>query len=383
MEIIIASDLAPTEINSKMFQNDDIINKMDKNLKKEWFNADFRILNLETVLGKVQDLKPIKKSGPNVIADSKCIYGIKKLEPNLVLLANNHILDFGKKGLESTIKELEKNSIDYTGIIESTKEEYRGYIFEKNNIKIGIYNVCENEFSVANSKTKGANPLIESKNYLEIQNLKKEVDYLIVVFHGGKEFYRYPTPNLQRICRAFIDFGAEAVIVQHSHCIGAEEKYKNKTILYGQGNFIFYNDEYVPDSSFLETSLLVKIYVSNTKFQISYIQLERKNGLVNISDDENIMKDFGKRSNDLKKEGFLEKKYQKFANEMINDYLKILDRRKFTNRLINKFLIHKYYEKLYKEGDILSILNIIECEAHRELLIKGLKSKIGDNEENV
>ena len=117
MEIIIASDLAPTEINSKMFQNDDIINKMDKNLKKEWFNADFRILNLETVLGKVQDLKPIKKSGPNVIADSKCIYGIKKLEPNLVLLANNHILDFGKKGLESTIKELEKNSIDYTGII--------------------------------------------------------------------------------------------------------------------------------------------------------------------------------------------------------------------------------------------------------------------------
>ena len=29
MEIIIASDLAPTEINSKMFQNDDIIHKKE------------------------------------------------------------------------------------------------------------------------------------------------------------------------------------------------------------------------------------------------------------------------------------------------------------------------------------------------------------------
>ena len=41
------------------------------------------------------------------------------------------------------------------------------------------------------------------------------------------------------------------------------------------------------------------------------------------------------------------------------------------------------YEKIYKENDYISILNVIECEAHRELLIRGLKNKMGDKEKNV
>lgn len=60
MEIIIASDLVLTRINSKFFENGDIIEKLDEKFKKEWFNADFRILNLETVLGEKEELKPIK-----------------------------------------------------------------------------------------------------------------------------------------------------------------------------------------------------------------------------------------------------------------------------------------------------------------------------------
>lgn len=383
MEIIIASDLAPTEVNSELFKNDELLNKMDENFKKEWFKADFRIFNLETVLGEKKELKPIKKAGPNIIANSKCIYGVKKLKPDLILLANNHILDYGEKGLDSTLKSLTNNNIKYTGIINSSKEEYKGYILEKENKKIGIYNVCENEFSVATLDTKGANPLIESKVYLEINKMKKEVDYLIVVFHGGKEFYRYPTPNLQRICRAFIDFGAETVIVQHTHCIGAEEKYKNKTILYGQGNFIFYNDKYVSEVSFLETALLVKIIIKDNKFQIKYIPIERKNGLVAISDNNNIIKEFKIRSENIKDNDFIEKQYEEFSKKTINNYLKVLNRKKLFSRLINKFIIHNFYEKIYKENDYISILNVIECEAHRELLIRGLKNKMGDKEKNV
>ena len=380
MEIVIASDLALTKVNSNIFQSDDIIKKIDKNFKQEWFEADFRILNLETVLGERKDLEPIEKAGPNIISDSKCIYGIKKLEPDLVLLSNNHILDFGEKGLNNTIKELEHYNINYTGIINSIEEEYKGYIFEKENIKVGIYNVCENEFSVATPKSRGANPLIESKVYLEIQKIKKKVDYLIVIFHGGKEFYRYPSPNLQRICRSFIDFGAETVIVQHTHCIGAEEIYKNKTILYGQGNFIFYNDEYVTDTKVLETALLVKVIIKDKKFRIKYIPIEREEGLIKISSKKSIFKEFKDRSNEIKKYDFIDKHYEEFSKEMLNTYLKVFDRRKIINRLINKFIKHNFYEKIYKKNDYLGILNIIECEAHRELLITGLKAKIKELE---
>ena len=170
------------------------------------------------------------------------------------------------------------------------------------------------------------------------------------------------------------------MIVQHTHCIGSEEIYKDKTILYGQGNFIFYNDEYVDDKSVLDTALLVKIIIEDKKLKIKYIPIERCEGLVKISDNKSIIKEFENRSNDIKKEDFININYEEFAKEMLNTYLKVFDRRKITNRLINKFLINKFYEKIYKKGDYIGISNIIECEAHRELLITGLKGKIKELE---
>ena len=68
-------------------------------------------------------------------------------------------------------------------------------------------------------------------------------DYTIVLYHGGKEYYRYPSPNLQRVCRYMIEKGTDLVICQHSHCIGCEENYLSGKIVYGQGNFIFDCDD--------------------------------------------------------------------------------------------------------------------------------------------
>ena len=72
-----------------------------------------------------------------------------------------------------------------------------------------------------------------------IQNLKDQCDYVIVLYHGGKEHYRYPSPYLQRVARKMVEKGADLVVCQHSHCIGCYEKYKDSMIIYDQGNFIF------------------------------------------------------------------------------------------------------------------------------------------------
>ena len=376
MKIIIASDLAPTDTNENLFIDSKIRENIDNDFWKIWDNSDFRIINLETVLGNKKNLTPLTKTGPNLICSSECINGIKELNPTLVLLSNNHILDYGVSGLDNTINILEKEKINYIGIINNKYTELKPFLLEKDGIKVGIYNVCENEFSVASEKQKGANPFIESKCYYEINKYKKHFDKLIVVFHGGKEFYRYPSPNLERVAHAFIDFGADAVIVQHTHCIGCEEIYANKKILYGQGNFIFNNDKYVYDTNLIDTSLLVEISIDKNNIDFKYYPINRKNELIELSKDNSIMEEFNKRSKQIKNNNFIEENYMKFADQNINNYLKFFDRKRFINRVINKFLIKNFYIKLNKRTDILSILNIIECEAHRELLIKGLKNQL-------
>ena len=39
-------------------------------------------------------------------------------------------------------------------------------------------------------------------------------------------------------------------------------------------------------------------------------------------------------------------------------------------------IIKNYYRKRYKKDELVKILNIIECDAHREVLITSLKAEI-------
>ena len=210
------------------------------------------------------------------------------------------------------------------------------------------------------------------KNYKDVNKLKKQVDYVVVIYHGGKEFYRYPSPDLQEICRNFVDFGADIVVTQHSHCIGCVEKYNNKSIIYGQGNFIFdrANDE------FRNTSLIVKLDIDQGEMNISYIPIEKNGRFIKISKDKTILENFKKRSEEIKREGFIEEQYSKFADKNLNLYLYAMNRKRIYNKILNRIFNRKFFTKIYNKKDCLEILNYIECEAHRELFIKGLKNKI-------
>ena len=370
MKIHIAGDLVPTSPNIENFKNDNFIDELGESFKSLWLGSDFRLFNLECPLG--EELKPIDKSGPNLLAPSSTINGIKSLKPDLICLSNNHILDYGIEGLENTLEILSKEDISNIGIINNSDEVAKTYYIEKDNIKVGIYNVCENEFSVATKNSKGANPMRDLKAYKEIHSAKQQCDYLIVIYHGGKEFYRYPSPELKKVCENFVDFGADIVITQHSHCIGALEEYNNSKILYGQGNFIFDSK----DDEYWNTSLIVELTIDTNGIGMNYIPIERYNNLIRISENENILKDFEKRSNEIKDEEFLEKNYTNFAMNKLNEYLHISNGVRLYNRILNRLFKRKYFIKKYGLKDCLALLNIIECEAHRELFIKGLKEKI-------
>ena len=370
MKILIAGDLVPTKSNEMMFQQSDFINNLDKDLVEQWNSVDLRMFNLECPLG--ERMHPIFKNGPNLLAPSKCIEGIASLNPSLVFLANNHIMDYGSEGLSNTLKLLKSKNIKYTGILNSLQAGADKCIINSKGIRLGVYNVCENEFSTATETKAGANPLNVMKNCNEISALKEECDLCLVIFHGGKEFYRYPSPNLQEICHGFVDYGADLVITQHSHCIGCEEKYKDSTIVYGQGNFIFDGGK----DEFWNTALWILLEVKGKKYKVHYIPIEKKENLIKISESKNILVEFSKRSDAIQKSGFIQEEYKKFATKKLNEYLNIANKSRFYKKILNRLFKRKFFYKTYNAKDCIRILNAIECEAHRELFIAGLKEKI-------
>ena len=332
MSILIGADIVPSVSNRDIFVNRDMSTLIGNDLIKVLSETDFRAFNLETPLTDV--VAPIEKYGPALYADSATVNGIKKLGVDLFTLANNHIMDQGYLGLESTIALLDESKIEHIGASANLKDAYKPFVAQIKGKKIGFYACAEHEFSIAGEYTFGANPFDALESFDHVADLKNKCDFVIVLYHGGKEHYRYPSPMLQRVCRKFVQKGAGLVVCQHSHCIGCEERYGKGTIVYGQGNFIF-DSECGPYSN---TSLLIKL---DDDFSVEYLPLIKVDKGVRLANGEiaqDVLDAFNERSEKIKENGFVEKEYKKFAKKMRNGYLLACSgyKHKFFHRILNK-----------------------------------------------
>ena len=378
VKIIVGADIVPTYRNFELFQNADVNTLIGEDLKKLLDDVDLTAFNLETPL--IDEKFPIQKCGPNLLAPTKTINGIRAINKHFFTLANNHIFDQGEKGLYSTIELLKKNNIDFAGAGKNLAEAREPFIKEIDGIKIGIYCCAEHEFSIAKENSPGANPFDPLESLDHISKLKEITDYTIVLYHGGKEHYRYPSPYLQKVCRKIVDKGADLVVCQHSHCIGCEEKWNGSTIVYGQGNFLFDDSE----SEFWKTGILIETNLEKNNNIVSssiryypICKLDERVRLAPKGEQEHIISDFKKRSNEILNYEKLKDRYRTFAKKNKYDYLNAFYGKKhIVFRILNKLSGYKLNEKImklrYGDKEKIIIKNFIECEAHRELVIESL-----------
>ncbi len=377
IDFIIGADLFPNEENEFIF-DEGIINKLvgDK-LASRLCASDFRIYNLEGAL--TDEKSPIQKSGPIISASENTIKGIKALMPDLLVLSNNHILDEGQVGIEHTVSALKKNNISYIGVGKNELERRMPFIFEKNGIKVGIYNCCEHEFSVVEEGKWGANPYDPLYVFDDVSNLKKKCKFVIVLYHGGKEYFRYPSPLIMKVFHKFAECGADAVLAQHTHCIGTFEKYNNSLLVYGQGNFLF--DTEVSD--FVNTGLLIQLlFSSDNTMKYEFIPVCKDKNVTRIATEDEkseILKAMENRSKVLSNNTFIANEYKKKSQEYLRGYL--LNMHVGTKidtifiRLFLKFpkkIRGKFFKKTVNK--LLATRNYFDCEAHRELMLAGLNN---------
>jgi poly-gamma-glutamate capsule biosynthesis protein CapA/YwtB (metallophosphatase superfamily) len=378
MNIVIGADIVPTHSNETLFVKGRCEDLVGKEILDLLHKQDFCLLNLEVPL--VNKASPIFKCGPALLASTDCINGLNGINPFFFCLANNHILDQGKEGLLSTMDTLRSAGVSFCGAGKNIAEARRPCIYEKNGEKLGVYCCAEHEFSIATEASCGANPYDPLESFDDVRKLKESVDYVVVLYHGGHEEYRYPSPELQRRCRKFVDSGADLVICQHTHCIGCKEDYLKGCIVYGQGNFLFD----LQDNEYWDNSLLVSVSLSSAGNTITYVPIEKNGCGVKISDSKvsaKILNSFLQRSEEIKEPGFVQKRYNEFAKSLAIDYLGSISGKRYNsflfraaNKITKGHLKKSIILKNYNKYSSLSALNSISCESHSELLAEILKS---------
>ena len=378
MRVLIGGDVVPTDLNRACFEAGDAEAVLGTDLKKIWDRADLRMFNMECPVTDAADR--IVKNGPSLRAGKGCLKGIAALRPDLVFLGNNHILDAGEKGLKDLMDSLEDLDIPYVGAGRDLSSVRRSALIEKDGTVLGIVNCCDTEFSLARPGRAGAAGC-GPETLEEIARVKRGADRVIVIYHGGKEYYRYPSPALRRLCRSFADAGADLVLCQHSHCIGAEEKYGQSLILYGQGNFIFNKK----DDAFWHTSLLADVTVGDD-MKVEWLPIVRTDKGTRLADEPEraeILRALDERSAEAADDGNVDKKFAGFSSGLLPAYLytfagwgrlrRALDMKLFGGRLIGRH---------YSRGAYAAMWNFIACDAHREVLLRGLEDMMNGSKED-
>lgn len=297
MKYLICGDFTATEENSDLFRQGE-----DKTLFNDVLDviksSDRVFVNIETALTD-SDGK-IEKYGPHLKTPPETAQLLKKIGVTDCGLSNNHIFDYGPEGALDTIKFLTDAGMEVTGFGNNAEDARKNHCFvTPEGKRVVLIAVSDREYAYALEDRMGARVYDEYDTILDIRDAKKDADFVIVIYHGGKEFSRYPSPRLRKSCQAMIKHGADAVICQHTHCVGCYEKFEGGHILYGQGNFHFAREHHFEGWN---DGLMVMLDITD-KCEISFIPCVRRGvgiRLANEAEAVEIMDGFNKRNEELK-----------------------------------------------------------------------------------
>ena len=215
-------------------------------------NADIAIGNLETTFAGAErgySSYPTFNTPENLAID------LKELGIDVLATANNHSLDKGYKGIESTINFLDEVGIAHTGTFTSKESQNEILIQEVNGLKIAFlsYTYGTNGIPVPSGKEYSINLIDKDliKNHLEIaRNLNPDV--ICVNMHWGIEYQNKPNEEQIDLADFLFENGADIILGSHPHVIQKMESKviqledgteKNGFVIYSLGNFVSGQDK--------------------------------------------------------------------------------------------------------------------------------------------
>lgn len=361
--MLIAGDFCPRSRVADKFEHGDYESVLGE-VKDLISAADYSIVNFECPVTKGGE-KPIAKNGPNLQCSEKGIEAVNWAGFDCVTLANNHFLDFGKEGVAHTLNACKRYGVDTVGGGMNLQEASQ-ILYKKTGGKtLAVVNCCEHEFSIATNETAGSNPLNPIQQFYAIKEARAKADYVLVIVHGGHEFYQLPSPRMQETYRFFVDAGADAVLNHHQHCYSGYEVYNGKPIFYGLGNFCF--DWSGKQNSNWNEGYMVVIAFNNGNIDFCihpYRQCneEAKVELLSANAFEHELSALNKIIGDKK---FLESEVNKYYQSTIRDCNLVLE--PLSNSYIQTLQYHHLLPIFpFSKKYLIRLYNHMLCEAHKD-----------------
>ena len=344
IKIAVTGDFCPIYENGDFIKKE-LYNEAFGNFIEHIEGKDLHISNLECPLTDSDD--EILKHGPSLKADKVLVKGLKYAQVDIACLANNHISDYGDKGVFDTIELCHSNGIKTVGGGMDLKDASATLYVTVKNKTIAIINVAEHEFTIASEEHAGANPLNVIQNFHAIKDARENADIVILIIHGGNEYYQLPSPRVVEMYRFLAEAGADVVVGHHPHVYSGYEIHKGVPIFYSIGNFFFGWDKIRPENEYIGLLLLLDIGENNAiSFELKPFY-QSKPGIgfkvMDGAEKEAVMTHVGQLSDIIADGKRLESEWKKFCNSKKVQYFNnMYGLNKITRRLLKMPIFEQF-----------------------------------------
>jgi poly-gamma-glutamate synthesis protein (capsule biosynthesis protein) len=188
-------------------------------------SGDLLVVNLEApLLARC----PVTDSGMTFCGDARHVEGLRYAGVSVAGLANNHLGNYGRAGIDETARRLADAGIAPSGLGQVALREVRGLTFA---------------FLAFNGV--GA-PFDRADMARQITAARARADVVVAQFHWGQEYTSLPAPapgvapdDPRVIARLAVEAGANLVLGNHPHWVQGVEVIGQGFVAYAHGNFVF------------------------------------------------------------------------------------------------------------------------------------------------
>jgi len=208
---------------------------------------DVRIINVETSVTRAGDFAPGKPVHYRMHPDNVgCLVAAR---PDVCVLANNHVLDFGRRGLAETLATLDAAGLAHTGAGRDVREAQRPAVAVAGGRRVVVHAVGTESSGVPSGWAATADrggvaflaDLSESTADVlldRVQQAAQPGDVTVVSVHAGSNWGYAVRGRYTRFARRLVDGGVDVVHGHSSHHPRPVEVHHGRPILYGCGDLV-------------------------------------------------------------------------------------------------------------------------------------------------
>jgi poly-gamma-glutamate synthesis protein (capsule biosynthesis protein) len=186
---------------------------------------------------------------------------------DIVGVANNHALDFGRQGLADTLRDLRRAGVRAMGAGADVAAARAPVVVTRAGLRIAFLDRVDARLDSpewphlrweATSRTSGVASARPRELRADVRAAHKLADVVVVMLHSGREYAASPTRTQRQLVEAALDGGASVVVSSHPHVLQRGRRMGSRVVAWSLGNFVFDGFATVPggrDSAILDVTV--------------------------------------------------------------------------------------------------------------------------------